>query len=171
MINAASGAGTNYQVNITVYYTSGTDSAGSVYLAGKCDAYFRDIRFTDSTGNGNLSYWCESNTTYVSGFFWVKVSANLNTTAQTIYIYYNRTTSTTSNGVNTFLFFDDFDDGSLDTNKWQGDTASWTESAGTVSTSTTPKNLYSKTAFTMDGYAIRCRAKGTSQNYFILWGD
>jgi len=51
--------------------------------------------------------------------FWVEVADDLSTTDQTIYIYYGKSdASTTSNGDNTFLFFDHFPYGSLDSSKW-----------------------------------------------------
>jgi len=104
------GAQTNYQMRIVVYYGSGTDSGESVYLNGKCRTDFGDIRFTASDGVTPLDYWMESYTVSSNAVFWVEVPsipASPNTT--TIYIYYgNSNATTTSNGVNTFVAFDDF---------------------------------------------------------------
>lgn len=60
VINPASGAGTNYQVKITVNYGSGTDNAGSVYLNSHSRVDFGDVRFTDGDGVTLLSYWMEN---------------------------------------------------------------------------------------------------------------
>jgi len=49
---------------------------------------------------------------------WVKVADSLDSDVD-IYCYYRNVNATNaSNGDNTFLFFDDFDDGNLDTTKW-----------------------------------------------------
>ena len=119
VINAASGAGTNYQVKIVAHYGSGTDSGADVYLNSHSRTDFGDVRFTKSDGTTLLDYWMESYTASSQAIFWVEVADDLSTTAQTIYIYYgNPNATTTSNGNNTFLFFDDFDDNVFDTTKW-----------------------------------------------------
>jgi predicted GH43/DUF377 family glycosyl hydrolase len=54
-----------------------------------------------------------------TGAFWVKVSANLSSSNQLIYIYYgNPDASSLSNGDSTFMFHDDFLGNSLNTGKW-----------------------------------------------------
>jgi hypothetical protein len=51
--------------------------------------------------------------------FWVEVADDLSSSDVTIYIYYDKSdATTTSNGDNTFLLFDHFTDGSLNTSKW-----------------------------------------------------
>src|SRR5665647_1396406 len=85
-IGSATGAGTNYQVPITVYYGSGTDGAGSVYTTSKCRTDFGDIRFTSSDGTTLLDYWIQSSTTSNNAVFWVEVAADLGST-QAIYVY------------------------------------------------------------------------------------
>lgn len=108
-INGQSGAGTNYQKKIVVHYTSGSDLLEDVYLNGKCETDFGDIRFTDDDGETELDYCLVEKTDGVSATFWVEVADNLDSN-QTIYIYYGKSgESTTSNGINTFLFFDDFE--------------------------------------------------------------
>jgi hypothetical protein len=76
-----------------------------------------------------LSYWIENYTSGVSATFWVKITNNLTSTNQTIYIYYgNSTVTTTSNGTNTFsIWFDDFSTNTLsnytvDGGNWAVDT-------------------------------------------------
>jgi hypothetical protein len=133
VINPASGAGTNYQVRVKAHYGSGTDSGEDVYLNGKCRTDFGDIRFTDDDGVAELAYWMESKVDGDYAIFWVKVNDDLSTTQQTIYIYYGKSdATTTSNGANTFLFFDDFN---VDLSKWTVRSGTWiltTDSGYTV---------------------------------------
>ena len=119
VINALSGAGTNYQVMITTYYGTGSDSVGNVYLNNKTQTDFDDVRFTKSDGTTSLDYYRESYVASTSALFWVELADNITSSSSTIYLYYgNATCATTSNGEDTFQFFDDFDDASLNATKW-----------------------------------------------------
>jgi len=103
-------------VRITVHYGTGTDSGEHVYLNEHCKTDFGDIRFTDDNGTTLLDYWMESYTIGDHAVFWVKIADNLDNTSATIYIYYgNSAAITTSNGTNTFEFFDDMESGE---SKW-----------------------------------------------------
>ncbi len=114
-LNGAAGAGTGYQVPITIYFGTGTDSGGKVYVNGKSAVDFSDIRFTDNDGTTVLNYWLEAKTDSNSARFWVKVNDDLGSN-QTIYVYYGgRPEPSASNGSGTFDFFDDF---SGDLSKW-----------------------------------------------------
>lgn len=89
----------NYQVKINVPYVSGMQ------------ANFNDIRFTDSDGSTVLNYWMDPRieTDSISATFWVKVPSIAASSTATIYMYYgNAAAVSSSNGDNTFLFFDDF---------------------------------------------------------------
>lgn len=55
-ITGSVGAGTDYQVNITVHGGYGTDSPWDVYLNGSGIGDFSDIRFTDDDGETELDY-------------------------------------------------------------------------------------------------------------------
>ena len=128
VIIGSSGAGTNYQIQIIVHKGAGIDGGNDVYLGGNCLDNFGDIRFTADDGITLLDYWIESYVSGTSAVIWVEVSANLGTD-ETIYIYYdNSGATTTSNGDDTFLLFDNFLGSSLDTNKW----VSWIAGNGTV---------------------------------------
>ncbi|MEM3464794.1 MAG: DUF2341 domain-containing protein, partial [Candidatus Bathyarchaeia archaeon] len=119
VINAASGAGTNYQVRVKAHYGTGTDSGEDVYLGGKCRSDFGDIRFTDDDGATLLDYWMEEKVDGDYAIFWVEVADDLSTNPATIYIYYGKSdASTTGNGDNTFLLFDHFEGTSLNPSKW-----------------------------------------------------
>jgi len=110
VINPSSGAGTNYQVKITVHYGSGTDSGSDVYLGEKCRSDFGDIRFTSNDKTTLIDYWMENKVDGNYATFWVEVPDDLSSNSTTIYIYYgNSSATTTSNGNNTFVFFDDFE--------------------------------------------------------------
>ncbi len=107
-INPATGAGTNYQIKITVNYGTGTDNAATVYLNGHSRGDFADIRFTTSDATTQLSYWIENVVDSTYAVFWVKITDNLSTSPATIYMYYgNPTATTTSSGPATFIMFQD----------------------------------------------------------------
>ncbi|MFX1506503.1 MAG: DUF2341 domain-containing protein, partial [Promethearchaeota archaeon] len=111
----AAGAGTNYQVKFNVHYGSGTDSGGDVYLGGQCQADFDDLRFTSSDGETELDYWIAETHSGDNATVWVEVAADLSSSSQTIYLYYgNSEVTTTNNGLNTFIRWDDFDLGYSD---------------------------------------------------------
>jgi len=81
---------------------------------------FGDVRFTDDDGSTLLDHWMEEKVDSNYAIFWVEVTDDLSSQNQTIYIYYGKSdATTTSNGDNVFLFFDDFPGSSWDTNKWQ----------------------------------------------------
>ncbi len=107
-ITGAAGAGTNYQVPITVI--------GNI-TATQED--YDDIRFTEADGITQLDYWLEDyGINYDPAYFWVKVTANLDTD-QTIYMYYgNSDVSTTSDGAATFIVYEDWDSESVRGTVW-----------------------------------------------------
>lgn len=71
-----------------------------------------------------------------TGTFWIEISDDLSVSDSTIYIYYgNSEVSTTSNGIDTFLMFDDFASESISALIW--DT---TNNGGSVSFSTNDAN-------------------------------
>ena len=105
-ITGSVGAGTGYQVFLNVTWTANMQSD------------FDDLLFIDSDDSTPLSYWIESYTNESFALVWVKVLDDLDSN-QTMNMYYgNAGASSASNGIDTFLFFDDFNDGSLDTTNW-----------------------------------------------------
>ena len=113
LITLSAGAGTNYQVGIKVYKTTGTDGTetvngvtmGKVYVGSSCRDDFGDIRFTDNDGSTVLDYWQDPDllVSTTSSVFWVEVKDTLESDA-TIYVYYNNAAqTTTSNFTNTML--------------------------------------------------------------------
>lgn len=127
----AVGAGTDYQLPINVTYESNMKSD------------FSDICFAGplNQGGGNdtnlLDHWLESYVASSWALFWVEVNLNIlgAQDESQFWIYYgNPTASSLSDGDATFLFFDDFNDGSINTTKWYhvySDGAT-TESGGTL---------------------------------------
>ncbi len=120
-ISGSSGAGNNYQINFTVLYDSNMQTD------------FDDIRFTDNDKVTKLNYFRESYTASVSAKFWVRVTDSLDSDNY-IYMYFgNSLASSESSGLNTFDFYDDFNDGSLNASKWGeniGSTGTPSESGG-----------------------------------------
>jgi hypothetical protein len=117
-IQGSSGAGEDYQVEIIVS-PDGSQSSGSgntIEVAGKSKSDFSDIRFTLDDGLTELPHYLE----YVDGsgnaHFWVKVVTSLDDDVD-IFVYYgNPNAESKSNGDDTFLFFDNFEDDDL--NEW-----------------------------------------------------
>lgn len=107
IINGVTSPLTDYQINITLYYGSGTDSAGEVYLNSHSRMDFADLRFTSSDGTTLLNYWVEKTVAGSQITVWVKVpSIPANPGSTSIYVYYgNPTAGSTSNGKSTFVDF------------------------------------------------------------------
>jgi len=105
---------TSYQILVTV-------ETASLVSAGKMRSDGGDIRFLDSN-SANLNYWLESGMNSESTQIWVKVPSIPAGTSTINMTYGNLSASSESSGDNTFLFFDDFESGLLDTaNKWNID--------------------------------------------------
>ena len=147
VVGNASGAGENYTVQIIVKNATGTDNLNVVYLNSTTTARtrsdFGDVRFGDGSGN-IFNYWIEELNSGVNATFWVKISGDLSSSNQTIYIYYGNPSATNvSNGTATFQFFDDFNDGSIDSNKWY--------SAGGITTSVSESGGYGRVSGSSSG--------------------
>jgi len=79
-----------------------------------------DVRFKDSDDTTYLYYWIEKwDSSNQEAILWVKVPSIPASSNKTIYMYHGDTSGGyTSNGDNTFDFFDGFDGTEIDTNKW-----------------------------------------------------
>jgi hypothetical protein len=107
---------TNYQKKIIAHSGAGTDTDTDVFLNNKAQNDFRDLRFTDFNGNP-LYHYIEA-VENDQAVIWVKfppvISQNY------FFLYYgNPSGENTSSGENTFIFFDDFSDGTIDSEKWE----------------------------------------------------
>ncbi len=121
--NNSGGALTEFQVQVTVTYTS------------VMQADFDDVRFGNKSGT-SISYWLESKTDSTTATFWIKCDLPNYGAAPTgdniFYMYYgNGGLTSASNGNNTFLFFDDFEDGDY-TGKFQTTQGTLTEANGYI---------------------------------------
>lgn len=75
---------------------------------------FSDIRFYDPSTFQELPYWLESKSDSTTATVWLKTR-----TSSTIYLYYGNPLATSStNGLATFQFFDDFSGTTINTGKW-----------------------------------------------------
>jgi hypothetical protein len=134
VITQKANAGTNYQVNITAHYGSGSDTGNTVYLNSHSQPDFDDVRFTESDGSTLLDYWREAYYNGDNATFWVEISDDLTAGDSTIYLYYgNATVSSASSITTTFPISDDFDDGSFNTTTWNIIAGTPVESGGKLS--------------------------------------
>lgn len=175
--------------SITIDNSSGsTLSNHPVRLVVQYDADmkadFTDLRFTDSDGATELSYVIEKVDTSPDpdeAIVWVKVPSLAIGTSNTIYMYYgNASASDAGDGESVFLFFDDFNDNSIDTSKWNV-----VATTGTVTETSQHLELvggngwgtslvYAKTGFNRDGdYIFEYEwTSGTTAYYTITgWKD
>jgi len=124
-----SNAVNEYQMKIKVYKNDGHDnpSSGEIDTEGHCKDDFGDIRFANETSE--LPYWIEEKVDGNYAIIWVKLPSDIESQSEKyIYMYYgNPSATTTSDGDEIFIFFDDFE-GELDSNKW-------TTVQGSISTS------------------------------------
>lgn len=124
-----SGDLTDHPIMITCQYESGSSSGNTLYLNDNAQSDFDDVRFTTSA-DSLCDIWQESKTDDDVAVFWVEIPT-ISTTTTTGYCYYgNASVSTTSNGTLVFDFFDDFNDASLDTAKWDQISGTSAEESG-----------------------------------------
>jgi hypothetical protein len=154
--NSLTSALTDYQVYLQI-------ETNSLISAGKMNSDCSDIRFTyynpATQAETLISHWLESGCNTGSTSIWVKVSSIPASGNSTIYMYYGNSGATsTSSGDNTFIFFDDFDDGSLDTtNRWNIGAGTPTESGGILTLNSAGERVYSKSQYGINT-ALRFRA-------------
>lgn len=141
----ASGVVTNYQMKLLIGESSGA-TGEDVDCGGHCLSTFNDLRFTTSDGTTLLDYWIESisdTTPNQLATVWIEFNS-IGTSDTTFYMYYgNASAEAYSNGVNTFILFDDFERGN------NGDTigGDWTETVAHAHISTT-HDIGDSTGFT-----------------------
>jgi len=98
---------TDYQIKIVCHKGKGNDTGEDVYLGNDIRDDFGDVRFRDDIRY--LSYWIERCILGDSAVFWLKVpKIPKNDRAEISLHYGNSDMETTSNGKDTFKFFDDF---------------------------------------------------------------
>ena len=154
-----SNASSGYQIMILIGSDVGEGSC-DVNCESHCNTDFSDLRFINAAENAELDYWIESYTTDGVAVVWIETNGDTS-----LYMYYgNAGASTTSNGDNTFLFFDDFTGAAMDGTKWDLTGADVLQSMGgsiAVFYNFHAVGRYSgKTAYARNN-AIRFRAKAT----------
>lgn len=123
---------------------------------------FSDITFTDLDDN-LLSYWNEETINQTYATFYVKGDWN-STNGRQGYIYAGNVTKTSnSNGKQTFILFDDFNDDSINTTTWDI-TATPVESGGIITLQKDDMITSDDTSFT-NGLVLRYKGWHESTDY------
>ena len=169
-----------YQQDVVIHRSKGTsyeETVGGfkvwhVYVGNRCKSDYGDIRFTDASGNA-LAYYLWPDYDAKSARFTVRLEGA--TSAGELLVWYgNPSATTTSDGNNVFLLFDDFDGESLDTSIWtnSGNSGEVTIENGEAiirasASSGTAHNRYITSANPLsDGISVSIRAKfQTAQRY------
>ena len=110
--NANTEALAGFQIQITF--------TGSSFTWGQANSDGSDIVFTDISGTTLLPFWIETwDPSGQQASIWVKATS-LPVGTTTIYMYYgNSEAGSLSNASNTFDFYDDFSDETINTSKWE----------------------------------------------------
>ncbi len=159
-IGNSTGADVNYQIEITTYAGSGSDSGSSVYLNSKAQADFDDVRFVawDNTTVMD-AFLMEYNAT--RAIWSVEVPSNLTAASVQAWVYYGHDDApSVSNITNTFpVFADDFGDASIDTSKWDNTDGGATEADGWLTFTSLVSSVKRFTGKTVvsDGYVAVSR--------------
>lgn len=153
-ITGQSGAGSDYQVLLKIGETSG--ASGEDFDLGGYSLDFPnakndggDLKFFANDETTVLPFWVEKvegSTPNRLAYVWVKVSADLGSN-QSIWVYFGDAgASNLSDGDSTFILFDDFDSGTLNTSKWQTP-GSYTISSSYIKLNTTGNSLVSQNSY------------------------
>ncbi len=103
---------TDFQVKLNVNTKSLIDQG---YVNSDCS----DIRFVDPNNNNELPYWIEGGCNTENTTIWVKFDfLPAEKTKEFWMVFGNTSASSESNGDQVFEFFDDFEDGVINTSKW-----------------------------------------------------
>jgi predicted nucleic acid-binding protein len=122
---STAGAQTDYTLLFRVHYGTGTDGTTpvngyiDVYLNSHCNTDFSDLRFTTLTGTQlDYSVTEQVNSDYALVAVKTDVIPANPSTAQ-FYFYYGNSNASSLSSDYGFMFFDDFNDNSIDTDKWE----------------------------------------------------
>ena len=174
---SSSGTVTDYQIRITIVNGSGTSSGDTYYTTNVAQSDFDDIRVTwynySSGEEVPCDVWAEEVNAGENVTFWVEVPKIPQSGTVTIYIYYgNSTVNNVWNGDATFPFFDDFEDNSIDTNKWEISDSGVSEADGQLTITGGASNSYAYGKTTYAQFSINTRIKAKSkwngEDYFTV---
>lgn len=170
LTNAGSSELTDYQILVTLDTTS-------LIAVGKLREDAGDLRFTDSDGETQLPYWIESGVGTSLTRVWIRVPLVPIGETEIYMCYGNPSAESASDGEATFEFFDDFNDGVIDSDKWNkyGPVDSYfTESDGSLNyNGGWPGSYYSVYPYSKNSfgrpfvYEYSFRITGSSASY---WG-
>jgi len=108
----------DYQLRINVTYNG---AGADINCEGHVQTDFDDVRFIDYDLVTELSYWLEKKVDSSYATFWVKLPSDATTDGK-IYVFFGNPAATSnSNGINTFIYFQDF------TGVTGTDPAGWTD--------------------------------------------
>ena len=119
------------------------------------------MRTTSSDNSTEFDYWIENKSDGNWASVWVEVGNTINATNSTLtWMYYNNSVvGNSSNGTNTFDFFDDFIGSSLDS-KWRVDASSYSVSNSTLRINVGAVGLETALSFNLNnGYTLEGRIK------------
>ena len=132
---------------------------------------FSDLRFVNYSDNSTeLDYWIGSKRDGYWAQVWVEIGNSITKANQTVaWMYYgNSGASSTSNGNNTFLFFDNFPGTNIDTNKWQVNANSYSVSNSILRINIGAVSVKNALSFNLnDGYILegKIRYPGLASSY------
>lgn len=170
IINNVATALSDYPIKLRILRGEGTSEAGIIYLQYNTFSWPNDIRFTSDDGLTPLYIWREESDD-TDGTWWVCLDYIDASATKDLYLYYGKASdSDSSDGNNTFSFFDDFEDESLDGGKW-ATSGTVTETGGVSSVAGNPGYIMGKTAFAT-GYSVRMKSKNTiTQSDILGWTE
>lgn len=129
----ADGQQTDHQLQLFVHSGSDEDDGNDVFLESHCESFPDDIYFTKSDGETPLDYWVEDAAADPCPIFIEFDSVPEAPGSATFYIYYGKVAQgSSSNGVDTWKDFDDFERGNDGDEVGNG----WIEDNGIVEIST-----------------------------------
>jgi hypothetical protein len=159
LTGGASGGQTDFQLSIAVSYEAAMQGD------------FDDIRFTQNDGTTLIDAWLESKINGTSATVWTEFPTTpANTVEQTYYMYYGNSGAVSNWDIETTsLFGDDFEDNTIDTDKWDtaNDVGTWTETGGQLhGYSATQGYIINKTSIPTN-LMIKTKIKGSGTNMGI----
>jgi len=158
---------------INIWTSSGTAGSDySVFLNITYDsdmqADFDDVRFTDDDNTTELDYWMNPDYCFSSNYcyFWVEVIDNITTSNTTIWMWYNNSIVGNNSDIqSTFVYGDDFEDGSINSSLWQSGEVlgTWSEEDGVLKqTSTTVGDKFVIVNHTLDRWVTAVKIRPDS---------
>lgn len=156
-----------------IYVSDDDGVSWSIYKSFTPTLGWDGSSWSSSFRHGKLFFAHRDDGAYTNGImvkastlnFWVEVADSLESSNQTIYIYYGKSGgSTISNGTNTFTLFDDFNDGTINTDIWNTSVGTGTVTEANGYAVVTPsggvsKQLQSQSTFGL-GTRLYCYGKG-----------